>query len=125
MGIVERYLAAVAGQDWEALAACVASDVRRVGPFGDVYEGRDAYVAYLQGVMPTLAGYRMEVDRVVSAEGAPVQVAELSETVELDGRPVRTPESLVFDLDGDGRIRRISIYIQTGTDELLPGGPRK
>ena len=48
MGIVERYLTAVAGQDWETLAACVAPDVRRVGPFGDVYEGREEYVAYLR-----------------------------------------------------------------------------
>jgi hypothetical protein len=37
-----------------------------------------------------------------------VAVAELTESV--DGTD--TPESLVFDLAGDGRIARISIYIQ-------------
>ena len=109
---VRRYLAAVAGQDWDALSACVADDVRRVGPFGDVYEGRQDYLAFLRGIMPTLPGYRMDVDRVLCTDGGTTAVAELSETVELEGRPVRTPESLVFDFDAAGRIRRISIYIQ-------------
>ena len=70
--------------------------------------------------MPTLAGYRMDVERVVSAAGGRTLVAELSETVELDGRVVRTPESLVFDLDGHGLIHRISIYIQTIPPEPPP-----
>jgi hypothetical protein len=38
---------------------------------------------------------------------------ELSETMELDGKPMRTPEVLVFELGGDGRIARVEIYIQT------------
>jgi hypothetical protein len=33
--------------------------------------------------------------------------------VELDGKPTRTPEVLVFALDGDGRIARVDIFIQT------------
>jgi hypothetical protein len=48
----------------------------------------------------------MRVDRVIYADG--VAVAELTESV--DGTD--TPESLVFDLADDGRIARISIYIQ-------------
>ena len=39
--------------------------------------------------------------------------AELSETVDLDGKPMRTPEVLVFELNGDGRVARVDIFIQT------------
>jgi len=35
--------------------------------------------------------------------------------VEVDGKPMVTPEVLVFGLDGDGRIARVDIYIQTQT----------
>ena len=112
MSVVRRYLDGVAGQDWDVVSECLAAGVRRVGPFGDVYEGRDDYLAFLRRIMPTLAGYRMDVERVLHLGDGTAAVAELSETVELDGRTVRTPESLVFDLDPDGRIRHIAIYIQ-------------
>ena len=42
--------------------------------------------------------------------------AELTETVDLEGKPMRIPEALVFELNGDGRIARVDIFIQT------PGG---
>lgn len=109
-GVVERYLQAVVAHDWKSLASCLAEDVVRVGPFGDTYTPREPYVAFLADLMPTLPGYAMRVDRVVYA--GQVAVAQLSETVELDGAPVETPESLVFDLAPDGRIARIAIYIQ-------------
>jgi len=83
-----------------------------VGPFGDVYEGREPYLAFLSSLMPTLSGYRMDVGGVHETEGGMTVVAELVETVEMDGKTVVTPESLVFDLDGDGTIREIRIYIQ-------------
>jgi hypothetical protein len=34
------------------------------------------------------------------------------ETVEVDGKPMVTPEVLVFDVTGDGRIGRVEIFIQ-------------
>ncbi|MDE3087533.1 MAG: nuclear transport factor 2 family protein [Acidobacteriota bacterium] len=109
-GIVERYLEAVVGHDWEALTSCLAEDVVRVGPFGDAYTPRDPYVAFLAGLMPGLPGYSMRVDRVTYAGNR--AFAELSETVEVDGAPLETPEALVFDLDDEGLIARIGIYIQ-------------
>jgi hypothetical protein len=92
--------------DWDAMAACVSDDVERTGPFCDVYRGKDAYVAFISELLPALGGYAMKVDRVVYA--GRVAMAELPESV--DGTD--TPESLVFDLADDGRIARISIYIQ-------------
>ncbi|MHB8594311.1 MAG: nuclear transport factor 2 family protein [Acidimicrobiales bacterium] len=109
-GVVERYLGAVVSHDWDVLDACLAEDVVRVGPFGDTYSGRATYVAFLGDLMPTLPGYDMRVDRVVYARD--VAVAQLSETIDVDGTPLETPETLVFDLDGDGRISRVAIYVQ-------------
>jgi len=109
-GIVERYLEAVVGHDWASLESCLAEDVVRVGPFGDTYTPRGPYVAFLSGLMPSLPGYAMRVDRVTYAGSR--AFAELTETVEVDGAPLETPEALVFDLDDDGRIARIGIYIQ-------------
>jgi len=109
-GVVGRFLDAMAAHDWDTMADCVAADVVRVGPFGDEYRGRDDYVRFIRGLLPTLPGYSMKVDRVVYV-GA-LALAQLCETVEVDGTPLETPEALVFDLDGDGRIARVDIYIQ-------------
>jgi ketosteroid isomerase-like protein len=116
-GVVERYLDAIIGHDWDALAACLADDgFVRVGPWGDEYPDKGEYVAFISDLMPKLPGYEMRVDRVAYSADGRVAVVELSETVDLDGRPHRTPEALVFDLDDDGangRIRRIQVFLQT------------
>ena len=105
-GVVERFLECMVAHDWDGMAGCLTDDVERVGPFSDTYRGKPAYVAFISDLMPQLGGYAMKVDRVVYA--GTDAVAELTETV--DGSD--TPEALVFDLDGDGCIARISIYIQ-------------
>jgi hypothetical protein len=113
MGVVEQFLSAMAAHDWVTMGACVTDDVHRVGPFGDAYDGKEAYVAFIAGLLPTLPGYEMEVSRVTYVPGQDLAFAELAETVELDGQPHRTPEVLVFGLAGAGaKIRTIEIYIQ-------------
>jgi limonene-1,2-epoxide hydrolase len=108
--IVKRYLDRMVAHDFDAMAACLADDVVRVGPFGDTYTPKDTYVAFLAGLMPTLPGYSMRIDRVVVA--GRLALVELTEVVEIGGEPVETPEALVFDLDDDGLIAHIAIYIQ-------------
>ena len=39
-------------------------------------------------------------------------VVELTETVDIGGSPLETPEVLVFDFDAENRIVHIAIYIQ-------------
>ncbi|MGX9789970.1 nuclear transport factor 2 family protein [Mycobacterium sp. MMS18-G62] len=112
VGIVERYLDAIASQDWDAIDECIADDIVRVGPYGDRYAGRAEYLAFIADLMPKLKGYSMKMHRVTYATDALVFV-ELSETVEVDGKSLRTPEVLVFELDGDGRIARVEVFIQT------------
>jgi hypothetical protein len=92
--------------------ACIADDIVRVGPYGDRYSGREEYLAFIADLMPTLEGYAMMLDRVTYV-GETLAFVELSETVEMDGKPMVTPEVLVFKLARDGRIAGVDIYIQT------------
>jgi ketosteroid isomerase-like protein len=111
-GVIETYLDALVAGNWESFAACLADDdFTRVGPFGDVKPTKADYVAFLSDLMPTLPGYSMDVTRVTYA--GDVAFAELSETVEVDGTPLRTPECLTFELADDGRIRRVEVFTQT------------
>jgi ketosteroid isomerase-like protein len=116
-GVVERYLDAIIGRDWDALAACLSDDgFARVGPWGDEYADKAAYVAFIADLMPKLPGYEMRVDRVTYSADQQLAVVELTETVDVEGRRHPTPEALVFDLDGEpanARIRRIQVFIQT------------
>ncbi len=118
-GVVERYLEAIIGHDWGALAACLSDDgFTRVGPWGDEYVDKAEYVVFIADLMPKLPGYEMRVDRVTYSADGRLAVVELTETVEVEGKPDRTPEALVFDLDGErehahARIRRIQVFIQT------------
>lgn len=111
-GIIERYLGAIASHDWAVVDACIADDIIRVGPYGDRYAGRDDYMAFIAELMPKLAGYAMDLHRVSYLNDG-LAYAELSETTELDGTPMVTSEVLVFALDGDLRIARVEIFIQT------------
>jgi ketosteroid isomerase-like protein len=114
VAVVTEFLDAMVAHDWERMAGCVSGDVARVGPYGDEYQGRRDYVAFIADTLPRLSDYRMDVARVVAAGN--VVVAELSETVRVDGRPLRTPEALVFDLDDEGRIAHVAVYTQDGHD---------
>ena len=105
--IVERYLRAVASQDWDVVDECIADDVVRVGPYRDRYAGREEYLAFIADLMPKLKGYVMKLGRVTYANDT-LAYAELTET---DGKPMVTSEVLVFELTGDGRIARVEIFI--------------
>lgn len=110
-GVVERYLRSLIEFDWDALAGCLTDDVVRVGPYGDTYPSKAEYLTFISALMPSLVDYSMEISRVTYADG--VAYAELAESMTWDGRYVRTPECLTFDLAPDGRIARIEVFIQT------------
>ncbi len=110
-GVVEEYLSAIAEHDWPSVASCVAAGVERIGPYGERCTGREDYVALLSEVVPALRRYKMDVQRVLYTADRRQAVAELSETVEVDGELLLTPEALVFDMDDDGLISRVAIYL--------------
>ena len=70
VAVVRRYLDTMVAHDWEGLAACLAPDIVRLGPYGDDYHGVDEYVPFLRATLESLDGYVMRVDRV-SAAGVP------------------------------------------------------
>jgi hypothetical protein len=108
--VAERYLRAVAAQDWASVESSLAHDVVRLGPYGDDFDRRGPYLAYLQRTMPALPGYRLDIDRVTEVGGGRVFV-ELRETVEIDGAALVTHECLAFEV-AQGLVVRLAIYLQ-------------
>lgn len=113
-GIVERYLATMTSHDWDDLRACLADDFTRIGPYGDVKSDQDVYVAFLSELMPKFPSYSLEISRVTYTGN--LAFAELTESMEVEGKMRHTPEVLVIDLAPDGRISRVEIYIQRHGD---------
>jgi hypothetical protein len=108
--VVERYLAALGRQDWAALATCLAPDVDRIGPYGDRYQGREPYVAFLRQTLAALSGYELRIDRLIVTRD--VVVAQLAETVDTSEGRRRTHEAVVFDLTPEGTIRAVAVFLR-------------
>lgn len=117
--VVDQYLAALDHQDWSGLAATLSDgEFERIGPYCDVVGSKSAYVAYLDRVISALPEYRLVPERVVSAER--IVYAEITESCVHEGEKMAFPEVLVFDLDDDGLIRRVQVYMMQPGEE--PGG---
>ncbi|MGO9876175.1 MAG: DUF4202 family protein [Acidimicrobiia bacterium] len=115
--VVDRYLAGLAAHDWDAVAATLAPDVERIGPYRDRYQGRDTYTRFLTDTIDALGGYQLDVDRVFDA-GAAVTV-ELRETVDDGDARLETSEAVVFDTL-TGLITHIAVYLQTSQRHPRP-----
>lgn len=99
-------------RDWVGLRATLAPDVVRNGPYRDDYTEADAYVAFLRSMFEWMVDYALRVARVWD-DGAGRACAELSETVTLDGKRLRTDEAIVFDVDVvAGVITRVQVFLQ-------------
>jgi hypothetical protein len=111
-GVVERYLTCLAAHDWDGLAATIAdTGLIREGPFCDVVEGKQHYIAYLRKVLTTLKGHRLEVQRV-SHVNARLSFVELTEAFEIDGALAAWPECLLFEQNNDGLISHVSVFFK-------------
>jgi len=110
VAIVSQFFDRMAALDWEAMAGCLAHDVVRVGPYRDVKSGRDDYRDFLAATIDALDDYELVVQRIWS-DGTRA-VAQLSETMSIDGRRRRTDEAIVLDLGPDGLIARVEVYLQ-------------
>ena len=96
--VVKRYLDAMAAGEWDTLAATLAPDVERVGPYGDDYRGRAPYAKFLADIIGSLSGYALViVDMIVDGNRVAV---ELNETVDDGDARLRTDETVVFDVGG-------------------------
>jgi SnoaL-like domain len=111
-GVVERYLESLAAHDWDGVAATIADEgLIREGPFCDVVEGKQRYVAYLRKVLTDLQGHRLEVQRV-SHVNTRLSYVELTEAFEIDGVTKRWPECILFECSDDGLITRVSVFFK-------------
>lgn len=111
-GAVERYLTCLAVHDWDGLAATIAhDDLVRDGPYCDVVEGKQPYLKFLRGVFASLQGYQLDVQRISHISDQLCYV-ELTESFDIDGVPTAYPECLVFELNSDGLINRVSVFIK-------------
>jgi hypothetical protein len=97
--------------DWAALAACLAPDVHRTGPYLDEVRGRDAYRDFLAGVVPKLEGYALEVHAVEPLADGGAWVL-LSESMDRAGERRSHPEALRFAFDADDRIARVDVHLK-------------
>jgi hypothetical protein len=111
-GVVERYLEFLAAHDWDGLATTIADDgLTREGPFCDLVEGKDHYVAYLRKVLTTLKGHQLDVTRVSHVDNR-VSFVELTESFEIDGTPAAWPECLLIEQNNDGLISHVSVFFK-------------
>jgi len=107
---VDRYLAGLAAHDWDAVAATLAPDIERIGPYRDRKHGRGPYTTFLADTVGALGGYQLDVDRVLDAAGT--VIVELRETVDDGDARLETSEAVVFDTVG-GLITHVTVYLQT------------
>jgi len=116
-GIVERYLECLAAHDWDGLATTIADEgLTREGPFCDLIEGKQHYLAYLRKVLTELKGHRLDVTRVSHVDSR-VSYVELTEAFEIGGQRATWPECLLFERNDDGLISYVSVFFkQRGGD---------
>jgi hypothetical protein len=108
--VVDRYLVGLAAHDWDSVAATLALDVERMGPYRDAYRGRAAYGGFLAETISALGGYQLDVDRVLVS--GPIVTVELRETVDDGDARLETCEAVVFDT-AEGLITRVAVYLQS------------
>jgi limonene-1,2-epoxide hydrolase len=109
--VVGRYFASMTAHDWEALRATLADDFSRDGPYPEhAWRGPDEYVAFVSGLLPGLRNHGVDVTRI-TGDGDVVH-AELTETVELEGRQSTVRISAAFDMAPDGRIRHVEVFVR-------------
>jgi hypothetical protein len=120
---VTRYLESLNAQDWDAMGSTLTDGpFERVGPFCDVVADKAAYLEFLDGIVPTLAGYSVRTRRISAVDG--VVYAEINESFTLDGKRMDFPEILAFDVGDDGLITRVQVYMMRPDDKAAVGGGR-
>ncbi len=108
-------------RDWASLGDILAADVERIGPFGDRVVGRDRYLAFLAGTVPTNpARYGIDVHEVIASSDGRTACARVTEHLTYPDRELHLEETHWFSLDAEGAVARVEIFWQT--PEADPGG---
>jgi ketosteroid isomerase-like protein len=116
-GTIERFFERLTAQDWEGLAAVVATDVERIGPFGDRVVGRADYVNLLRASVPS--DYANDVHRITYAGDGHSGFARVTEHLHYPDQELHLEEAYWFRVDDDGLLARVEVFWQT--PHYLPG----
>ena len=112
------FFARLSARDWVALGEVLATDVERVGPFGDRLAGRERYVGFLAGAVPEV--YGNDVHGVFCSTNGRTACARVTEHLAYPDRALHLEEAYWFHLNADGAIARVEIFWQTPDRD--PGG---
>lgn len=103
--------------DLDALAARLADDVVMELPFAPAgyarqHRGREAVVRFQRAAARSFSTFAMTVDRILLTAAPHVVVAEHHSdgVAATTGRPYRNRYVTIFELDGDGLVRRWTEY---------------
>jgi limonene-1,2-epoxide hydrolase len=123
MSAVEDYLKALSEREWGRLPEVfVEEGLVRSGPFADVIYGTDAYVSFLREVCSPFESYGLDVHRI-SRSGDRIVFAEIDEVIGRNGATDSFPEVLLFELDEEGKIRYVSVFMKRPGDRpQIEGG---
>jgi hypothetical protein len=116
-GVIERLFDRLRAGDWTGYGALLATDVERIGPWGDRSVGRDQIVAMMAMLAPSGPGDEHEmptwdVHRIVYAPDGRSGFARVT------AYPGRGPllqfeETLVFVIDDEGLVSLVEVFWQT------------
>jgi len=111
MGAVPRYFEAMMAHDWSALRSCLTEDFTRDGPYEEhVFGDPETYIRFLADLLPTLRGQVVELTRL--RRDGDVVYSELTETIEVDGKPHTIRGCASFELADDGLIRHVEVFVR-------------
>ncbi len=116
--IVESFFAYLTARDWGRLRAVLSPTVERIGPYADRITGRDRYLDFLRGTVPS--EYRNDVRRIVARSDGRAAFATVTEHLRYGQQGRNFEEAYSFDIGEDGLISRVEIYWQTPGND--PGG---
>jgi len=106
--VAERYFASIKARDIESLVALYADDATFTLPNGKQFAGVTAIREMHLGVFAASAPIPTPLAMVVGANSVAVEIAARLP----DGTTRHTAN--FYHLNGDGRIQRLSVYMQSG-----------
>ena len=109
--VVERYLAGLAAHDWDAVAATLAPDVERMGPYRDAYRGREPYADVPR--RDDRRARRVPARRRPRARGRPGRDRRAAGDRRRRRRPPRNVAKPWCSTPPTGSSRSVAVYLQT------------
>lgn len=106
-----RYIEGMKVHDWRVVRASLADRFERIGPFPEHhFTDPDVYTQFLADLLPTLEGHSVEITRVRTI--GDVTYVTIREGVRVTDTEITSYVLMACDLDGDGRITRIEVFLR-------------